>query len=241
MTALVQCPSKVSDDTAYDDVENWKPDALLLVAGKRKSGKDFVAKLLQQCLVRNSQESVAVIPVHISDPLKREFAQIHGLAYEELLTASQYKELYREAMVLWGEDVRKRDSSYFCRSAIQEARSVKSERADVVVWIVCDCRRHSDISFFGDTFHLKSLVLRLRVEATEEVRRQRGWAFVPGIDDQETECGLDDVDEWHCVLQNDDSTIYSQVDVLSRYILTSTASRKHNPTVAFTFHLIFHS
>ncbi|KFD46819.1 hypothetical protein M514_12302 [Trichuris suis] len=239
MSVSVESQFQVSEETIDDEVASWKPDALLLLAGKRKSGKDFVATLLEQSLAHNSQESVSIIPVHISNPLKREFAQLHGLTYEELLTTSQYKELYREAMVAWGEEVRKRDSAYFCRLAVQEAVSLRKGDADITVLIICDCRRHSDITFFEDSFDLKSVVVRVRVEATESVRRQRGWVFVPGIDDQETECDLDDELKWNCILHNDDSSIYNQVDVLSRHILASTISRKHNPTVPFTFQLIF--
>ncbi|CDW59022.1 Phosphomevalonate kinase [Trichuris trichiura] len=213
---------------------------MLLLAGKRKSGKDFVATLLEQALARNSQEIISIIPIHISNPLKREFAQLHGLTYEKLLTTSQYKELYREAMVAWGEEVRKRDSAYFCRLAIQEAVSLRNEDADITVWIICDCRRHSDITFFENSFDSKSLVMRLRVEAVETVRRQRGWIFVPGIDDRETECDLDDELKWNCILHNNDSSIYNQIDILCRHILASTTSRRHNPAVPFTFQLLFH-
>lgn len=43
----------------------------------------------------------------------------------------------------------------------------------------------------------------LRVETTLTVRKMRGYNFVKGIDDQMTECGLDDYTDWDVVIMND--------------------------------------
>ena len=59
---------------------------------------------------------------------------------------------------------------------------------DSPVWIVSDCRRSTDVKFFVDNF---ATVAHVRVQASEEVRRARGWTFQDGVDDAESECGLD--------------------------------------------------
>ncbi|VDN32372.1 unnamed protein product [Gongylonema pulchrum] len=43
----------------------------------------------------------------------------------------------------------------------------------------------------------------LRVESSEAARKLRGFSFVTGIDDQLTECGLDDFNDWNYVITND--------------------------------------
>ena len=99
--------------------------------------------------------------------------------YERLLDSSQYKEEHRKNMITWGESIRERDPGYFCSLAIQ--------KADKPVWLVSDCRRPTDIEYFKTHYKCVSI----RVYASEEVRKQRGWEFTKGVDDAPSECALD--------------------------------------------------
>ena len=54
-----------------------------------------------------------------------------------------------------------------------------------------DCRRSSDVKYFQETY--ASRVKTVRITASDEARRERGWVWTEGIDDKETECGLDDL------------------------------------------------
>ena len=77
-------------------------------------------------------------------------------------------------------------------------------KADTVqVIIVSDCRRKTDIKFFEETFGTE-YTKRVRVQASEEVRNQRGFEFKEGVDNAESECGLDDLEGgFDFVLNND--------------------------------------
>ena len=70
------------------------------------------------------------------------------------------------------------------------------------VVIISDARRPSDIEFFqqGAAAHQWKL-LTVRIEAPDAVRTQRGWVFTAGVDDAESECGLDGR-EWDVVVDN---------------------------------------
>ena len=70
------------------------------------------------------------------------------------------------------------------------------------VTIISDARRPSDVEFFqqGAAAHQWKL-LTVRIEALETVRAQRGWVFTAGVDDAESECGLDGR-EWDVVVDN---------------------------------------
>ena len=75
------------------------------------------------------------------------------------------------------------------------------------IWIVSDCRRETDFKYFLEKY--KSRVATVRITATEEARQKRfirgiliafyinfnfrGWSWTEGIDDMETECGLDNI------------------------------------------------
>uniref|UniRef100_A0A8R1HV19 Phosphomevalonate kinase n=1 Tax=Caenorhabditis japonica TaxID=281687 RepID=A0A8R1HV19_CAEJA len=148
------------------------PKCVVAISGKRKSGKDYCTKILKQAL-ENRQVAVAV--TGISNSLKMEFAKIHGLDYAELLTDGPYKEKYRREMI---------------KAAINPFIST-----DVV--IVSDCRRPSDYRFFTENYS----TLTVRVETSDEHRHERGFKFVDGVDDADSECALD-LHNFDAVLRN---------------------------------------
>lgn len=125
--------------------------------------------------------------------------QDHGLDLERLMDSSAYKETYRKAMIVWGEEMRAKDPGYFCCLATQEA--------DKPVWLVCDARRKTDMDYFKS--HYGECTITVRVVASEAVRVGRGWVFTAGIDDAESECGLDNYSCDIIITNNGDDTIYS--------------------------------
>ena len=69
------------------------------------------------------------------------------------------------------------------------------------ILIISDARRPGDVAFFQDNV---PTVITVRVEASQETRKQRGWVFASGVDDAESECGLDSYGKWDVILKNDD-------------------------------------
>ena len=167
-----------------------EPSLIIVISGKRKSGKDFVAlKLSEQIGI--DQCNI----LHLSAPLKRQYADLHGLNYNDLLSSSQYKETYRKSMILWGENQRKKDKFFFCKLCVQEASKP--------VWIVADARRPVDIEFFRSNF--QNCTVFVRIAASDKTRASRGWEFVSGVDDSNSECALDEGFRWDFELLNDGS------------------------------------
>lgn len=172
------------------------PKVVFVFSGKRKSGKDFVANKLKGCF---GYDRCHIL--RLSGPLKLEYARQNGLDFHRLLDSSTYKELYRQDMIRWGEEKRNEDPSYFCRLAVQMtlSRSSKENGSEPKqVWIISDARRKTDLQFFKDHYN----VICVRINALEETRKSRGWIFTPGVDDAESECGLDQ-EEFDMVVQND--------------------------------------
>jgi phosphomevalonate kinase len=66
--------------------------------------------------------------------------------------------------------------------------------------IVTDCRRPSDLNFFRNEFG--NAAVFIRIDASLEIRNKRGFTFVEGIDDAETECALDNFTEWQFNVYN---------------------------------------
>ncbi|XP_072166873.1 phosphomevalonate kinase-like [Diadema setosum] len=183
------------------------PTVVVVFSGKRKSGKDFVTSIL------NKRIGVNVCRIlTLSAPLKRQYAKIHNLDYEKLLTASSYKERYRQDMVVWGESKRREDPAVFCCLATEDVPS------QFKVWLISDARRQTDVAYFKHTYESRTLLVR--VQAEETVRASRGYVFKAGVDDSETECGLDEGVEWDFIITNngDEEELHRQLTQLENFI-----------------------
>ncbi|XP_039623772.1 phosphomevalonate kinase [Polypterus senegalus] len=176
------------------------PKLILLVCGKRKSGKDYITELIH-CRLDSSICAV----LRLSGPLKEQYAKQHELDYDRLLDATEYKERYRADMIRWGEERRTADPGYFCRPIVQGVSQP--------VWIVSDARRKSDIDWFRSHYEEQTVIVR--VVASEKTRRQRGWQFTEGVDDAQSECGLDDGVNFDWVITNDGQDLELEAQVLS--------------------------
>jgi len=165
------------------------PRIVFVFSGKRKSGKDYITDILKEKL----DDSVIL---RLSGPLKQCYAENNGLDFEKLLSSGDYKEKYRLDMLRWSEEIRNKDYTFFCREAIS-----KYEAEKFPVWIISDARRLTDLKYFRERFDDK--VKTVRIHAPDYVRKERGWVFTEGVDDQETECGLDEVQDWNFRIEND--------------------------------------
>lgn len=126
--------------------------------------------------------------IHISEPIKRAYSEKLNLELETLMSSSSYKEKYRRQMVSWGERMRHQDPTIFCRKALEYLAQDSPLKPSIV--IVADCRRPSDLQFFGSLNHADPMI-HVRMYASPRTRVSRGWLYCVGIDDAETECGLD--------------------------------------------------
>lgn len=125
---------------------------------------------------------------------------MHGAAFDELMKASQYKEQFRLDMVKWSENEKsnRNDEAYFLKLAINMENANEKK-----VWLIADARRPADLAHFDEQQFNQSKVIKIRIQATEETRKSRGWIFTKNIDDATTECGLDCYTDWDYVFDND--------------------------------------
>jgi len=168
------------------NVEDVK--TILLFSGKRKSGKDFITDKL---LAKIGDDKGEII--RISEPIKSTWAKEQNLNLTELLSDGPYKEKYRKEMIIWSDKKRAEDYGIFCREA---SRNIS--RSTV---IVSDIRRKTDITWFRETFGGKIKLIRIKCD--DNVRRDRGWKFQEGVDDIQSECDLDDWNDWDLSIDND--------------------------------------
>ncbi|XP_075704554.1 phosphomevalonate kinase-like [Rhinoderma darwinii] len=183
------------------------PRSILMFSGKRKSGKDYITERLRDSL---GEDTCAIL--RLSGPLKQQFARERGLDFERLLDASDYKEMYRADMICWGEEKRSLDPGFFCRLIVEGVMQP--------VWIISDSRRRSDVDWFLAAFG--DVTQTVRVVASQETRRCRGWIYTPEVDDAESECGLDTgvAFDWIITNDKDEVSLDEQLHKLKAFILS---------------------
>ncbi|RCN37100.1 putative phosphomevalonate kinase [Ancylostoma caninum] len=187
---------------------------VVLISGKRKSGKDYCCKVLKRAL-----EPLEVSIHGVSHSLKKIYANNHGLDYSQLISDGPYKETHRLGMIKWGESIRDAEPDFFCRLvptgcqgffsyiahfSYKLRATIPSTCSDDVV-IISDCRRPTDIEYFQTNYR----TLTVRIEASIEERVRRGFMFTEGIDDMPSECALDEY-EHDMTIVNDQSRDFSR-------------------------------
>ncbi|XP_011500720.1 PREDICTED: phosphomevalonate kinase isoform X1 [Ceratosolen solmsi marchali] len=188
-TSLIEEQNKIKNLEFSKEVKK-----ILIFSGKRKSGKDFITDELYKRL--GGDKSVII---KLSGPIKTHWAKSKNLNTTKLFSDGEYKEQYRLEMAKWGEKIRNENYGYFCRAAIEMYNTNKS------IWIISDARRKTDLKWFKETYGEKCKIIR--IECSEEIRKSRGWIFCKGIDDCETECDLDDVNNWDLKVNNDNEDV----------------------------------
>ncbi|CAD5113275.1 DgyrCDS2455 [Dimorphilus gyrociliatus] len=148
----------------------------------------------------------------MAKPLKYLFCQEQqGIDYEKLLDSSAYKEKFRLELSNWSWNKMQEDIHIFSRIAVKEA-------ALKPLWIVSDIRRTSDIKYILDKRECPHLFVR--IEVSEEIRKERGWSYVKGIDDSWSECELDHNMSWDIIFHNDNDQEHTDtvVDSIKKFI-----------------------
>mmetsp|Transcript_12383 Transcript_12383/g.18490 ORF Transcript_12383/g.18490 Transcript_12383/m.18490 type:complete len:206 (-) Transcript_12383:170-787(-) len=163
---------------------------VVIFSGKRKCGKDYVTGKLVEQLGASTAEIG-----RLSAPLKKAYAEENGLDYKKLLSDGPYKEKFRKKMIVWGEERRNKDPGFFARKVFNGAQKP--------VLIISDARRPTDLEYFQRS-DVDYKIVTVRVEASEETRKKRNWVFTDGVDNVESECGLDGR-EWDFNIQNDEN------------------------------------
>ncbi|CAK5027392.1 unnamed protein product [Meloidogyne enterolobii] len=141
---------------------------------------------------------------------KKEFAKINNLNFNDLMSDGKAKELVRKEMIEFGEKLRKEDFGIFCRK-IQNLPpppptttnpSTTTNKFKEII-LISDCRRPTDLEFFKNKFK-NSSIISVRINSKIEIRQKRGFVFIEGIDNEESECALDEYKNWDFNLFNNE-------------------------------------
>ncbi len=150
-------------------------DKIIIFSGKQYSGKDTLAKIL----LANMKDYKRCA---MGDIIKLEYGKQKGLTYEEI---EKNKSIYRQDLIDLGNWGRSQSGDYWLKKIIEQDGNI----------MVTDVR----VPFEYETFK-NAGAISIRVECPREIRAKRGELV--GENDV-TEVGLDNVNDWDYVIDND--------------------------------------
>ncbi len=152
-------------------------ERIIIFSGKQYSGKDTAAKILLEQLPNYKRCAMG-------DIIKLTYGTQKGISYEEI---EKNKSKYRQDLINLGNWGREQSPDYWLNKIIEQKGNL----------VVTDVRVPHEYEVF------KSAGAKtIRIEATREVRSQRGTLI--GEDDI-TEVGLDNIKDWDFVIDNNSS------------------------------------
>lgn len=150
-------------------------DSIIIFSGKQYSGKDTVAKILLEEMPEYRRFAMG-------DVIKLEYGKQKNLTYEEI---EKNKPIYRQDLIDLGNWGRSQDPDYWLKKIISQPGKI----------MVTDVRVPHEYEVFKD-----AKATAIRIEASRETRASRGELI--GEDDI-TEVGLDHIQDWDYVIEND--------------------------------------
>lgn len=151
-------------------------DKIIIFSGKQYAGKDTAAKIMLEYLKDFHRCAMG-------DIIKLTYGQKHGISYEEI---ENNKSLYRAGLIELGNWGRSIDPDYWLHKILEQKGNI----------IVTDVRVPHEYEVFKNAG-----AISIRIEATREIRMSRGTL----IGEQDiTEVGLDNVNDWDYVIENND-------------------------------------
>lgn len=149
-------------------------DKIIIFSGKQYSGKDTAAKIMLEAMKDYRRCAMG-------DIIKITYGKEKNLTYEEI---EKNKPLYRQDLINLGNWGRAQDPDYWLKKILEQDGNI----------IVTDVRVPHEYEVFK-----KAGAITIRVEAARETRSKRGTLI--GENDI-TETGLDNIEDWDYIIDN---------------------------------------
>jgi len=172
---------------------------IILISGKRFSGKDTFAKVLKNILCAKLPQKTIKIS-HFADHLKCKFAKVNDLDLSQLMINGPYKNKHRAKLIEFAQDAKMSDQNIWVKSL---TKFITEQNVDIT--IVPDLRfKHelNEILNFGTNPDTLNVVVTIRMQSSTTIRESRGWAFDEKIDGHISEVELDNFEYFDFVVGN---------------------------------------
>jgi phosphomevalonate kinase len=168
---------------------------LILISGKRFSGKNYLESIITE---QFNTVDIKLESLHSSNILKKEFCEKFNYNYDKILTDRSYKESLRDKMNKYYNETKKTKSiDYYNKKLIEHIKTNSNTKV-----FILHVRHKFEISFF-EKYNFR--IIKIRIEADNKVKMERGWIYNINIDKDITEIDLDDYDNWDYIFNNNDN------------------------------------
>jgi len=154
---------------------------LLLISGKRSSGKDFLCQQIR----KQMRPILGVEKFAIGNIVKRTYAERNGVSFSQLQKKRRFKEEHREGLLKLSQEM---EPGYCERLLLGEI-----QKCEEPIMMIADVRTRENLAFFETNF---KPTLSIRVSASHKVREDVSWEYHPQIDGGKLECDLDWKKDW---------------------------------------------
>ena len=209
---------------------NNNPRQLCLIAfsGKRRAGKDQGADLVMDAIKKHSSDSDPVWITKQSIGLfpKEKYCIENNVDLQQVLKDDHFKEKHRSGIIDVASSGREKDSLIWIRQCydriIEEFKKTGKTKG---FCFVPDIRFKDEVDFIiekqdndkSNNFIISSKLVR--VTANDNVRKERGWEYIEGVDKHNTEIHLDNCDNlWQFQFQNHTNDLVTYEKTLSPLI-----------------------
>lgn len=186
----------IIDESVNLKVRRIKPKTnnfFVMISGKRCCGKDTTAELLAKHSTLFDKNTVVGLGYYA----KKMFAEDTGHDFRRILTDYEYKNSLRPEISKYVHNKFDELGPLFCvNSLLSDAKDKHNE-----MFLVPDCRYVRELEPFKQ-YHSTSFV-HIIVTATDEAKKQRGWAYDEKIDTDPFETSMDDYDGYDIRINND--------------------------------------
>lgn len=150
---------------------------ILGFCGRRKTGKTKAAELVVK-LTANTPFPFRRIS--FADSLRMLFADYKNISPDDLKN-NYTKEIYRQEMIEFSQKIKEKDPLFFVKELFDLAEGME--------YIVID-----DIRFIEELAEVKKRGgIIYKVDASPKVRKERGWEYMPEVDNSLSETELGDL------------------------------------------------
>lgn len=169
---------------------------LIVISGKRYSGKDTVAKIIREYYI--TEHNIEYTIVSFGDSCKRETAERYGLSYERLCEDIEYKEQHRYLLTrTYHEDMNR----YGDQIWVERLFNRLDKNIENNSYIISDLRRGYELDYINANYGQGCKIIR--VVAPDKIKSQCGFEYDESKDKDITETDLDNVELCN-IISNDE-------------------------------------
>jgi len=175
---------------------------IILVSGKRSSGKDTAAEIIKQYIKDSKQYNTEIDSIALAYATKVGYCKENNLDLDRMVNDYAFKESHRMGLLKYY--LTHNDPLWYSDYVLEYIES-KHNNENINYFVIPDLRILAHTNVFKSPIVINKLSVKclfIRINATEETKKSRGW-IKKDCDDDYTETELDNYTGFDIIINND--------------------------------------